>query len=62
MYLSVFSLGPLEYLRLISVELGGECVRGLVEGGHVVQVALQLGRKVCANGDEFLHSQKWRVS
>lgn len=58
MYLSVFGLGPLQYLGLISVELGGESVRGLVEGGNVVEVTLQLGWKVAADGHELLHGSR----
>lgn len=53
-YLSVFVLGSLEYLGLVSVEVGGELVRGLVKGGDAVEVALQLGWKVAADGDELL--------
>lgn len=53
-YLSVFGLGPLEYLGLIFVEFGGESVCGLVQSGDFVEVVLQLGRKVAADRHELL--------
>lgn len=61
-YLSIFGLGPLEYLGLIFVEFGGESVCGLVQGGDFVEVVLQLGRKVAADRHELLLPSRVRLS
>lgn len=55
MHLSVFELRLFENLCLVPAELGREAVRLFTERGDFLEVVLQLGRKVGADGQELLH-------
>lgn len=53
-HLSVLGLRPLEYLCLIPAKLSGEAVRLFTNRGDFLEIVLQQGRKVSADGHERL--------